>query len=158
VLRVIEEENIPVDIISGSGVGALIACLWACGIRSEAILEIFVEEFKRPQYAWGVIDLTFPALGFINGKKFHGFLKKILGDKTFADARLPLKIVSGDIRKKETVVFDKGLLIDAVMASCAVGGSLLKPIPAEALFKQGVKKIISVNVAPSKKNWSGNMP
>jgi NTE family protein len=150
VLKVIEEEKIPVDIISGSGVGALIACLWACGIRSGGILEIFVEEFKRPQYAWGVIDLTFPTLGFINGKKFHGFLKKILGDKTFADAKLPLKIVAGDRKKKKTAVLDKGLLIDAVMASCTVGGSLLKPMPAEALFQLGVKKIISVNVAPSK--------
>lgn len=165
VLKVIEEENIPVDIISGSGVGALIACLWACGISSERILEVTTEEFKRPQYAWGFIDLTFPTLGFIKGKKFYRFLKKFLGDKTFADARLPLKIVASDIRKKETVILDKGLLIDAVMVSCTVAsvfnpfkfkdkllfsGSLSKPLPTEALFKLGVKKIISVNVTPSR--------
>lgn len=165
VLKVIEEENIPVDVISGSSIGAVIACLWACGRKADEILKITQEEFKQPKYTWGLIDLTFPSLGFVKGNKLYKFLKKYLGNKTFYDVRLPLKIIASDIRRKESRILDKGLLIDAVMASCAMpgvfrpfkfkeemllDGGVINPLPTEILFKLGVKKIIAVNVTPSR--------
>lgn len=167
VLRVIEEENIPIDIISGSSIGAVIACLWACGRKADEILKITQEEFKQPKYTWGLVDLTFPSLGFVKGTKLYKFLKKYLGNKTFYDVRLPLKIIASDIKKKESRVLDKGLLIDAVMASCAMpgvfrpfkfkeemllDGGVINPLPTEVLFKSGVKKIIAVNVTPSRED------
>lgn len=167
VLKVIEEEKIPVDIITGSSVGSVIASFWASGKPAKEILQIVKEEFKQPKYTWGLIDLTFPMLGFIKGNKLYGFLKRYLGNKTFCDLKLPLKIIASDIRKKESIVLDKGLLIDAVMASCAMpgvfrpfklkeelllDGGVINPLPTEALFKLGVKKIIAVNVTPSKED------
>ncbi len=92
VLKVIEEENIPIDIISGSSVGSLIASLWATGRSAQEILDIIQEEFRQPKYTWGLVDLTFPSLGFIKGNKLYRFLKKYLAGKTFYDVRLPLKI------------------------------------------------------------------
>ncbi len=167
VLKVIEEENIPIDVISGSSIGALIASFWAVGMRSEEILEIIKEEFKQPKYTWSIIDLTFPSLGFIKGKKLYKFLKKYLGNKTFCDVKLPLKIMASNIKRKETRALDKGLLVDAVMASCSMpgvfrpfkfneetllDGGVISPLPTEVLFKMGVKKIIAVNVTPSRED------
>ncbi|MFC1804463.1 patatin-like phospholipase family protein [Candidatus Omnitrophota bacterium] len=164
VLKVIEEEEIPIDIISGSSIGALVAALWAVGRSSKEILEI-TKEFRKPQYLWSIIDLTFPWLGFIKGKKLRAFLKRHLGSMTFCDVRLPLKIIASNVRKKEIRLLDKGLLADAVMASCSMpgvfapfkskeqmlfDGGILNPLPTEALFKAGVKKIIAVNVTPSR--------
>ncbi|MBN2830780.1 MAG: patatin-like phospholipase family protein [Candidatus Omnitrophica bacterium] len=166
VLKVIEEENIPIDIIAGSSIGALIASLWATGRSSSEILEI-TSEFKEPKHIWGLIDLTIPQLGFIKGNKLHRFLKKYLGDKTFYDVKLPLKIIASDVKRKEPRVLDKGLLVDAVMASCAMpgvfkpfrfkedflfDGGVINPLPTEPLFKMGVKKIIAVNVTPSRED------
>lgn len=166
VLKVIEEEKIPVDVIAGSSIGALIATLWAVGYSSEQILEI-TKEFSEPKHIWGLIDLTFPHLGFIKGNKLYGFLKKHLGDKTFYDVRVPLKVIASDVKRKEPKVFDKGLLVDAVMASCAMpgvftpfkskeellfDGGVTNPLPTEALLKVGVKKIIAVNVTPSRQD------
>ncbi len=167
VLKVIEEENIPIDVISGSSIGALIASFWAVGKRSDEILEIIKEEFKHPKYTWSIIDLTFPSLGFIKGNKLYRFLKKYLGNKTFCDVKLPLKIIASNIKSKETRVLDKGLLVDAVMASCSMpgvfrpfkfneeillDGGVISPLPTEILFKMGVKKIIAVNVTPSRED------
>lgn len=167
VLKVIEEEHIPIDIIAGSSIGSLIACLWATGRPAEEILKITKEEFKQPKYTWGLIDLTFPFLGFVKGNKLYRFLKKYLGNKTFYDVKLPLKIIASDIRKKQPIVLDKGLLIDAVMASCSMpgvflpfkfregillDGGVINPLPTEILFKLGVKKIIAVNVTPSRED------
>jgi len=166
VLKVIEEENIPIDVIAGSSIGALIASLWACGKTSQEILEI-TQEFKDPRYIWGLVDLTFPRLGFIKGDKLYKFLKKYLGNKTFYDVKLPLKIVASDVHKKESRVLEHGPLVEAIMASCAMpgvfmpfwlkeelllDGGIINPLPTEPLFKMGVRKIIAVNVTPSRED------
>ncbi|MBI5144805.1 MAG: patatin-like phospholipase family protein [Candidatus Omnitrophica bacterium] len=164
VLKVIEEEKIPIDVIAGSSIGALIASLWATGRSADEILEI-TKEFKEPKYAMRLIDLTIPFLGFIKGNKLYRFLKEHLGNKTFYDVRLPLKIVASDIRKKEPRVLDKGLLVDAIMTTCSMpgvfmpfkgqtvlDGGVINPLPTEVLFKMGVKKIIAVNVTPSRED------
>jgi len=96
---------------------------------------------------------------------------------------LPLKIIASDVKRKEPRILDKGLLIDAVMASCAMpgvfkpfrfsrpsilneggipqdagkedllfDGGVTSPLPTESLFNMGVKKIIAVNVTPSRED------
>jgi len=166
VLKVIEEENIPIDIIVGSSIGSLIASLWAVGKSSSEILEI-MREFKEPKHIWGLIDITFPRLGFIKGNKLYRFLKKHLGDKTFYDVKLPLRIIASDVHKKEPKILDKGLLVDAIMASCSMpgvftpfkfkeevlfDGGVTYPLPTEPLMQMGVRKIIAVNVTPSRED------
>ncbi len=167
VLKVIEEEEIPIDVISGSSVGALIASLWVTGRTSGEILEIITQEFKEPKYIWGLVDLTFPLFGFIKGNKLYKFLKKYLGNKTFYDVKLPLKIIASDVKRKEPIILEKGLLADAIMASCTMpgvfmpfkfkqsllfDGGIINPLPTEPLFKMGVKKIIAVNATPSRED------
>ncbi|MCM8783113.1 MAG: patatin-like phospholipase family protein, partial [Candidatus Omnitrophica bacterium] len=166
VLRVIEEEKITVDMISGSSIGALIASLWAIGLDSYKIEEI-AKEFKNPKMILHLLDLGFPRLGFIRGRRIYNFLKKYLGNKTFYDVRLPLKILATNVKTKESVIIDKGSLLDAVMASCAIpgifrpvrfedelllDGGIFNPLPVEALVKSGIKKIIAVNVTPSRED------
>lgn len=166
VLKVIEKEGIPIDVIAGSSIGALIASLWAIGKSSDEIIEI-AREFREPKRIWGLVDLTFPLLGFIKGNKLHKFLKKHLNDKTFYDTRLPLRIIASDVKRKEPKVLDRGLLVDAIMASCSMpgvftpfkfkeetlfDGGIINPLPTEPLFKMGVKKIIAVNVTPSRED------
>ncbi|MDD4899384.1 MAG: patatin-like phospholipase family protein [Candidatus Omnitrophica bacterium] len=162
VLKVIEEQKIPIDVISGASIGAIIASLWATGRSSAEIMEI-TREFREPKFMWSLADFTFPSLGFIKGNKMYHFLKKYLGDKTFYDVRLPLKVVASDVRKKESKIFDEGPLVEALMASCAMpgvfrpfsfaqglllDGGIITPLPTEILFKMGVRKIIAVNVTP----------
>ncbi|MDD5731198.1 MAG: patatin-like phospholipase family protein [Candidatus Omnitrophica bacterium] len=166
VLKVIEENNIPIDIICGSSMGALIASLWSIGKSSSEIIEV-AKDFKEPKYIWELMDFTFPFLGFIKGNKIYRFLKKHLGNKTFYDTKIPLRIVASDVKRKETLVFDKGLLVDALMASCSMpgvfspftfkegmlfDGGVINPLPTEPLFELGVRKIIAVNVTPSKED------
>lgn len=166
VLKVIEEEHIPIDVIVGSSIGSLIASLWAIGKSSSEILKI-TSEFREPKHIWGLIDVTFPAFGFLKGNKLFRFLKKHLGDKTFYDVKLPLKIVASNVHKKEPKIFDKGPLVDAIMASCSMpgifapfklkeellfDGGVTYPLPTEPLMQMGVKKIIAVNVTPSRED------
>jgi NTE family protein len=68
VLKVLEREKIPVDIIAGSSIGALVAGLWAAG-RSAAELEQMALNFRNP---WDVrklfvLDLGIPLFSMLLG-------------------------------------------------------------------------------------------
>lgn len=166
VLKVIEEEKIPVDVIAGASIGSVIASLWATGRSSAEILSI-TQEFKQPQYILNLLDFTLPLQGFIKGNKLYGFLKKYLGNMTFYDVKIPLKIVASDVKKRETLVLDRGSLVDAIMASCSMpgifmpfkmkdkmlfDGGVLSPLPTEPLIEMGIKRVIAVNVTPSRED------
>lgn len=166
VLKVIEEEKIPIDVIVGSSIGSLIASFWAIGKSSDEILKI-TSGFREPKHIWNLIDITFPRFSFLKGNKLYRFLKKHLGDKTFYDVKLPLRIIASNVHKKEPKIFDKGPLVDAIMASCSMpgvfapfkfkeeilfDGGVTYPLPTEPLMQMGVKKIIAVNVTPSRED------
>ncbi|MCM8770803.1 MAG: patatin-like phospholipase family protein [Candidatus Omnitrophica bacterium] len=167
VLKVIEEEHIPIDIISGSSIGAFIATFWALGYPAKEIEDIIRTEFRDTNLVRQFADLTLPKFGFIKGKKISRMLKKYLGNKTFYDIKLPLKVLACDVKHKTSLVIDKGSLLEAVLASCAmpgvfrpvrfkeellVDGGVLNPLPTEVLVKNAVKKIIAVNVTPSRED------
>ena len=68
VLKVIEREQIPIDIISGSSIGALVAGLWASGHSAEE-LERMAMGFRNP---WDIrklflLDFGIPAFSVILG-------------------------------------------------------------------------------------------
>jgi NTE family protein len=164
VLRVIEQEKIPIDVIAGASIGSIIAALWAIGKTSDEIMDI-TSEFRESKNLFGLVDFTIPLVGFLKGNKLRKFLNKYFGHKTFYDVKLPLKIIASDVKRKESKIFDRGLLVDALMASCAMpgvfapirlkdemlfDGGVTNPLPTEALVKIGVKKIIAVNVTPSR--------
>lgn len=166
VLKVIEEENIALDMISGASMGAVIASLWSIGKSSSEILEI-TSEFKDPRYVLSLLDFTFPLVGLVKGNKLYRFLKRYVGSRTFRDIRIPLRIVASDVKKKEARIFDSGSLLDAIMASCAMpgvfapfrineemllDGGVINPLPTEPLVQAGMKKIIAVNVTPSRED------
>ena len=73
VLKVIEREKIPVDLIAGSSIGSLIAGLWASG-RSADDLERMALEFKNP---WGIRRLFVLDFGIPLFSLFIGLLAGI---------------------------------------------------------------------------------
>ncbi len=163
VIKILESEEIPVDIVSGSSMGALVGALWCSGYSARQVEEIILEN-KNKRYLFGLDDLTFPYRGLIKGKHIHRFLRKYLKDKTFRNVNKPLRIVACDILCMKQVVFDSGLLVDAVSASISIpgvfepytiaghhyiDGGILDPLPTDVLIDAGAKKIISVNVLPS---------
>lgn len=163
VLRVIEKENIPIDMIAGTSMGAAIGAMWASGMSTDKIEDI-VLKLKKKIAVLRLIDLVFPKKGLIKGREIKRFLISQLGNKTFRDLKLPLKIVTCDIEKREEVILEKGSLVDAVMASMAIpgifepvrsdhgllmDGGIINPLPTDVLSRAGVSKIIAVNTLPS---------
>jgi len=163
VLNVLEREKVPLDIIVGTSMGALIGALWASGYSAKDI-EKLIAPFKSKLKTLFLLDPAIPVRGLIKGRAVRSVLESYFGKKTFFDLRVPLKIVACDIKNRREVVIDKGNLVDAIMASIAipgvfepvsrggaqlVDGGIVNPLAANVLSRLGVKRIIAVNTLPS---------
>lgn len=165
VLKVLERENIPIDMIAGTSMGAFIGALWASGLHSSQLENIFMEfnNNRRKTYSL-LLDFSIHKMSIAKGNKIRKFLERHLGDKTFKDVKLPLRVVACSITKRQEVVFSEGRLVDAIMASIAIpgvfaptrmkddliiDGGIVEPVPIGTLVRMGIKKIIAVNVLPS---------
>lgn len=157
VLKVLEEEKIPVDFIAGTSVGSVIGAAYASGISAKELEEIAAlvrfKDFSR----W-----TFSRFGLFSNDKMSVFLHKILRCKTFEELRIPLAVAATDIITGEPAVFTTGDLVDPVRASCAypgmfqpvriegrllVDGLLAHAVPAKPLRDMGAERVISVYLA-----------
>lgn len=157
VLKAMDELNIHPGIIAGTSAGAFAGVLYADGHSPDEILSFFKKKsFKE------FAELTIPHTGIFKTDRFKCFLKNHLKAKTFEDLRIPIKIIATDLANGTSVVFDKGPLIPAVIASCAfpiiftpalinevyyVDGGLFKNFPVTPIRFE-CKTIIGVNVAP----------
>ncbi|MBI3316269.1 MAG: patatin-like phospholipase family protein [Candidatus Omnitrophica bacterium] len=167
VLKVLERENIPIDMISGSSIGALIGSLYAVGKSSPEIQEA-AEDVRGMVKFSQLLDVSlYPVRGLLDGRRIVRHFRKHLGNKTFDDCRIPLKIVGANLSTRQIKVFETGFIADAVRASIAipaifkpvfmygdwvVDGGILSPLPIETLRRAGANKIIAVNVFPTLKD------
>lgn len=157
VLKVFEEEQIPISFIAGTSVGAVIGAGYASGISARELSELAslvrFKDFSR----W-----TFSRFGFFSNDKMSIFLEKILRCKTFEELRIPLAVAATDIVTGEPVIFTSGNLVDPVRASCAypgmflpvningrllVDGLLAHAVPAVPLRQMGADKVIAVHLS-----------
>lgn len=163
VLEVLEKEKIPIDMIAGTSMGALIGALYIKErdtnlMRKQAI-----------QLNWmgvtSLIDLIIPKSGFIGGKSVIGLLKRFIGDVRFQDLDIPFACVATDIITGNEVVINEGSVLEAIRASISipvvfravkikrrylVDGGLVNEIPVSVAKKMGADIIIAVDLTPSK--------
>lgn len=167
VLKILERERIPIDLVAGSSIGALIGSLYAIG-KTAAEIEAAALEIRNKASFIKLLDVNLmPVRGLLHGQGVMGHFKRHLGEKTFDDCRIPLKILGANLTTRQTVVFESGFVSDAVKTSIAipaifrptimgkdivVDGGILSPLPVRALHRAGANKIIAVNVFPTTKD------
>jgi NTE family protein len=163
VIRVLEQAGIAVDIVAGSSMGALIAAAWAVGKSADEMEQIALR-IRGKRAFLKLLDPVFPGAGVIRGIRVANFLHSIVGNLTFADTLIPLKIVAADLNTTEEVVFEHGPLVEAIRASISIpgifrpvvsngrvliDGGIADPVPVNLLAHAGASKIIAVNTIPN---------
>ena len=163
VLKILEKNNIDIDIVSGSSMGAVIATLWALGFSIEKI-ENIANGFGKKIGKFSILGFTFPFKGIMRAKRLEGIFKSVFKELTFYDLKHNLKIVAFDFLKRKPIVLDRGLLYKAVAASCAfpgifepinfkksilLDGGILSPLPTKVLLNYDTHKIIASNISLS---------
>lgn len=162
VLKVLKEEGIPIDLIAGSSMGALIASFYGVGIEMERLYKLS-GAFKRKYY----LDFTVPKMGFISGKRVKDFIRVFTHGKNIEELSLPVGIVATDLLTGEKVVFKKGPITNAVRASISipgifvpekyngrmlVDGGVADRVPVSVAKEMGADIVIAVDVSRVKRN------
>jgi len=161
VLKVLEEEGIPVRMIAGTSVGGLIGAAYCSGVTIAELEEVAYKVRFTTFARW-----TLSRYGFATNDRMVSFLTRTLKVQTFEELRIPLGVTATDFNTGEGMVFTSGSIIDPVRASCAypgmflpveicgrwlVDGMLSNPVPTRPLRAMGAERVLAVQL---KGQWS----
>ncbi len=146
VLRRLEKEGYQIKSIAGTSFGGLVGVLYAHGSTPQQIQELFAAVNQKALY--GRAPQDGPSLLGLNG--IRSLLEQTVGERTFADLRIPCAVAAVDLNKGTEVILSEGKLIDAVLATIAlpgifpvqhiqdldlIDGGMLNPIPVSVARK-----------------------
>lgn len=157
VLQALTENDIPIDMIAGCSMGAIIGACYAVGCDMY-MLEKYVYTLDLRRY----LDMRNPFTGgFIRGRSLQEILKVFTHNKTFAETNVPFCCVAVDAACGRLDVLEEGLLHEAVRASMSIpaifepyqlngktyiDGGVLNRVPVKALRDRGMDAVIGVDV------------
>lgn len=158
VLKVLIKEQIPIDFIVGTSMGAVVGVLYSLG-------------YNPPEIAQG-ISLLLAGSSMFNVKMLtsrarqrrveESFTEHFAG-KTFADLSIPVTVMAVDMRRGREVRLVEGPLVPALLASSAVPGAfppvkhngmeladggVIDSLATHVAYERGADKIIAVDVYP----------
>jgi len=162
VLRVLEKEGIPIDLIAGTSAGSAVGALYA-RLRSADYLKTAAVNMDLRQWA-RMVDPALPHSGLIKGKRIIDLLKSHLGgDIDFNDLNIPFACVATNVFTGEEIIIDEGKVLEGIRASISIpaiftiakwknhflaDGGLVNPVPVSVVKKMGADFTIAVNVIP----------
>lgn len=132
VIQALHEAGIPIDLVGGSSMGAIIGAAVAMGWDFDTIFQKMRESFFDTN---PVNDYTFPLMALVRGQKVSWLLKNQFGKTRIENLQLPYYCVSTDLIKGRPIVHRIGLLWKALRASSAIPG-LLPPV-----FEEGQVRV-----------------
>ena len=165
VLKVLEKNGTKPDYIAGVSMGAFVGACYSLGADLEK-MEKEATSFNRAKAIKRTVDLNNPKKSILKGDKVYKYIKKWVGETTFADTHIPLRIIATDLASGEEVVLKRGNLADAVRASISVpgifppvkinnrylvDGGVLNCTPVNVLEKMGADIIIGVDLIIKRK-------
>ena len=176
VLKILEENQIPIDYIAGTSMGSIVGGLYSIGMSPDEILEgiesidwddVFHDfpareerSFRRKRdddlylvKAKPGIDkdgLKLPE-GVVQGQKINmalsGFTRRVAQVKDFDDFAIPFRAVASDIVTGEAVVLDSGNLAAAIRASMSVPAAFAPiTIDGRQLVDGGIANNLPIDV------------
>jgi len=141
VIKTLQKHQIPIDIVVGTSMGAVMGGAFACGVdldKLERVLKTLdlnrllgipdntlkgveglvgrtASEYLFKRADWRSVEP-------VNTKKLFEFFYVFAGDKEFKDLKIPFATVGTDIDTGEEVVLKEGKVYQAIAASVAIPG------------------------------------
>ena len=154
VIRALKNAGVPIDMVAGTSVGALIGACYCAGVPLNDMQRIATTttfaDFGRWTPSW---------LGLANNLRMERYLQRFTPAKTFEELTTPFAIAATDINAGVTVYYTRGLLGPPLRGSCAypglfvpiqfegrtlVDGFLTAPVPVEGTLLLGADITIAV--------------
>jgi NTE family protein len=168
VIRVLEQEKIPIDMIVGTSVGSLIGAIYAYDSNSfELEWTAFTLE-KDDLFDYGILT-AINGMGAAKGEKLEAFVKSKVLAPNIEDLKIPFAAVATDLNMGRRVVLDRGSVAKAVRASSAipgvfnpvdyqgkllVDGGLIDNLPISVARERGADLVIAVDISENVINYN----
>jgi NTE family protein len=168
VIRVLDREKIPIDIIVGTSVGSLVGAIYADKANGAELESISFSLGERDLFDYTFVN---PTQGLVRGDRLEEFVAKKLSAREIQQLKLPFAAVATDIQRGEAVVLKSGSVARAVRASSAipgiffpvrhqgrllVDGGVIDNVPASVAREMGADIVIAVSLAAGKRNSQVN--
>lgn len=152
VLRAFEEESIPIDVIAGTSIGALVGGVFASGISSSEMIELVDSFLESPTFQDSALKSIKEAQeskrlsltqkiqaffknriilaqamfrpGILHAEDFQAMINYFLPDIDVEELKIPFVAMATDLISGYPYAISHGSLRKAVMASCAVPGAV----------------------------------
>lgn len=153
-LRLLEEQEVPVRAMAGCSMGAIVAAIYARYPNSLEVTELLAEFFDNlsPRRLM-LSDLGLFKPGLLTGKRVMDKVEELMGGEfNLEDSEIPLVINATDLLRGTAVFLREGSALDAIRASISmpgiftpwpyrdsylVDGGITCPVPACALEDSG---------------------
>ncbi len=159
VIRVLEQEKIPIHMIVGTSVGSLIGGLYAANPDS---FQLEWTAFKIEKNDILDLSIIYSKLGLAQGARLESFVEQTIAIKKIEDTKIPFYPIATDLNTGETVILEKGSLAKAIRASSAIpgifvpvtfgnrlliDGGVTNNIPCDIARQKGADIVIAVNIS-----------
>lgn len=158
VIRVLEQEKIPIDMVIGTSVGSLIGSIYA-DTRSSFDLEAIAFKLEKDDiFDFSVFSST---TGPVKGERLEKFVQSKVKKANIEELPLPFAAVATNLVTGERVILDQGPVGRAVRASSSipgvftpvfyqnmilVDGGVVDNVPVDVARAKGADIIIAVNI------------
>jgi NTE family protein len=164
VLRALVRHGIPIDLLAGTSMGALVGAVFlAGGLDGATAMGREFAGVKKPANWRRFWDFQIPRSGVVRGAAARRWIDRCTGGKTFEDLEIPYFVVAAEVLTGRAVTFSSGKVAAAVRASVSmpgvmqpvryhdeylVDGGQVDPVPCGALHAAGADIIIASNTIP----------
>ena len=165
VIKVLEEEGIPIDIIVGTSAGSLTGALYAYYTNGQIL-----EREARSLRVEDVFDFSIFSIGVgvVKGEKIVDFVENRIKVKNIEDLKIPFAAVATDLNTGKKVVFKRGSISKAIRASTSISGifiplvsggqilvdgGVVDSLPVDVARDMGADVVIAVDVTASSTNF-----
>lgn len=161
VIRELVHQQVPIDMIVGTSVGSLIGALYAADGDIDR-LESVARPLKRKDLFDYGLTVLLGRMGLAKGEKLAEFVRGNIPKTMIEELKIPFAAVATDLRRGQRVVLDKGPLVAAIRASCAipgifapvehegrllVDGLILENLPVAPAREMGADLVIAVDIS-----------
>lgn len=160
VVRKLQQMGIPIDMIAGTSIGAVVG--GALASNSLDVLEDWAKSLNETSFL-RLVNLRFGTGGGLFGSdRFNNLIKERYKDQRFEDLDIPFVAVACELKTGHEIWLKHGDLASAIQASFAlpgvfepqqiedrwlVDGALVNPVPASVCRAAGCDLVIAVNLA-----------
>ena len=160
VLKALKKHSIPIHMVTGTSIGAVIGAMYAATLDPHWIENKFKEFIDSEAYKriglhrlvptsqpnssifqtaatymknQIIINLANDRLGILKQERLSEIIEFLLPVKTFEELKIPFSCLAVDLNSGEDVVFNSGNLIEAIVASSAIPG-YIPPIEKDGML------------------------